>query len=340
MVTPEKPSAQSEFDDVRELPKRALSTYARLWQLETWLRRMVYVELRALRADDWDKGIDAEFPFKADKRLRHMPTPEKDVLSFITFPQLTRLISEHWSAFDCYLPPQNIWLAKLEEVSQIRNRIAHFRSVHQDDHPRVLQFLRDLDHGFWTFCTSYNNPQPVLPAANDPVTAHFLSYDPFPWTETSDKKWMRIGHADPSMVLFVTVEVLRRPWAERKPSADGAAGYLYYVHIGAREGREFDYARFLDATANFHPRLVHICLENSARSVRLTIPALLGSNVIIGIVQRATEVAGYTVDRGASWSLTHRTVQALADDWPEYVLGPDNPLTFLDPGMPCTFFNA
>lgn len=30
-----------------ELPRRVLATYARLWQLETWLRQMVYVELRA-----------------------------------------------------------------------------------------------------------------------------------------------------------------------------------------------------------------------------------------------------------------------------------------------------
>jgi hypothetical protein len=30
----------------------------------------------------------------------------------------------------------------------------------------------------------------------------------------------------------------------------------------------------------------------------------------------------------------------LADEWPEYVLGPSNPLTFLDPEMKCSFFGA
>lgn len=150
----------------------------------------------------------------------------------------------------------------------------------------------------------------------------------------------RIGHADPNLILSVTVEVLRRPWAERTRPIDGAAGYLYDVRIGARDGREFDYARFLDHTVGLQPHLVHICLENSARSVRFTIPALLGSSATIGIVERAIEVAGYTVDRGGAWNLTLRTVQALADAWPEYILGPDNPLAFLDPGMRCTFFNA
>ena len=159
------PNTQAEApDDVPELPKRMLSTYARLWQLETWLRRMVYVELRALRGDDWSAGIKAEAHYKADKRLSHMPTPEEDPLSYITFSQLTGLISNNWNGFGCYFPPENIWLAKLEEIGQIRNRVAHFRSGHADDHPRLLQFLRDLDRGFWTFCTSYNNARSPAPS--------------------------------------------------------------------------------------------------------------------------------------------------------------------------------
>src|SRR5215469_11402671 len=96
-------------EDVPELPKQILSTYARLWQLEIWLRRMVYVELRAFRGDDWSAGVDAESHYAADKRLIHMPTPEKGPLSYITFAQLTRLVSDNWSAFDCYFPPRSIW---------------------------------------------------------------------------------------------------------------------------------------------------------------------------------------------------------------------------------------
>ena len=75
---------------------------------------------------------------------------------------------------------------------------------------------------FWTFCTSYNNAQPILPPTIDPVTEHVLSHDPFPRTETSKNKWVRVGHAHPGMVLSVTVEVLRRPWAAVCPSVDGA----------------------------------------------------------------------------------------------------------------------
>jgi len=327
-------------DEVPELPKRVLSTYARLWQLETWLRCMTYVELRALHGDGWNKSIDANKHLNADKRLTHMSTPEKYPLSYITFSQLTRLISENWDAFGCYLPPQSIWQAKLEEVGQIRNRIAHFRSGHADDYPRVLQFMRDIDRGFWTFCTSYNHPQPILPATDDPVTARFLPYDPFPWTEFQPKKWARVGHANPGMVLSVTVEVLRRPWAAKQQSIDRSAGYLYDVQIGARDGCQFDYERFLEGTARFHTRLAHLCLSQRANSVRLTIPALLGANEIVGLVEYAIEISGYVVDRAGRWQPGDHSAQAIADQWPEFVLGPSNPLTFLTPDTPCTFFAA
>ena len=33
-------------------------------------------------------------------------------------------------------------------------------------------------------------------------------------------------------------------------------------------------------------------------------------------------------------------VEALANQQPEYVLGPANPLTFLWPDMPCSFFDV
>jgi hypothetical protein len=84
-----------------------------------------------------------------------------------------------------------------------------------------VQFLRDLDNGFWRFCTSYNDPCTLLPASDDPVTAHFLHLDPFPWTEVGEKKWARVGFADPSLALSVTVETLRRPWADTVRSFDG-----------------------------------------------------------------------------------------------------------------------
>jgi hypothetical protein len=326
--------------EVPGLPKQMLPTYARLWQLETWLRRMVYVELRALRGDEWSKGLPSvDKPFESDKRLTHMPTPEMNALSYAQLSALKALVRDNWTCFQKYLPPQNIWDAKLEEIEQVRHRVAHFRRGHADDYRRLLQFLRDIDTGFWTFCTSYNNSQPALPVTDNEVVSHFLPYDPFPWTEVEEKKWARIGVADPSLVIAVTVELLHRPWAEWTTAPDARPGYLYDVRLTARRERVFQYPEFLESTRSIHPQLVHLCLDAFAKSVRLTIPALLGAKQVIAIVERLLEVAGYVVWGGRRDPDDH-AVQRLADEWPEFVLGPDNPLTFLTPEMPCTFFNA
>lgn len=163
-----KPNA---FDEANEVPERALRVYARLWQFETWLRQMVCVELRALLGDEWSAQIKENAKaFTSDKYLKHMPTPEMHALSYAPLSQLTNLVRDNWSCFEPYLPPRPLWDAKLSEISQIRHRSAHFRIGHADDYSRLHQYLRDIDHGFWTFCTSYNHGHPVLPPSGDAVT--------------------------------------------------------------------------------------------------------------------------------------------------------------------------
>jgi hypothetical protein len=326
-------------DEVPEVPKRVLATYSRLWQLETWLRRMIYIELRALLGDDWSQDFPASsVSFEADKRLTHMPTPEMNALSYAPLSKLEGVIKQHWGCFSPYLPPQDLWFAKLTEVSQVRHRVMHFRAGHADDHQRVIQLLRDIDQGFWRFCTSYNDPQPILPATDDPVVSHSLPYDPFPWTEVEDKKWARIGIADPSIVVSMTVEVLRRPWVGWLHQVDGKPGSMYDVQFHARDGHKFDYGAFLHNTRAIHPHVAHFCLGSLENSVRITIPALLGSAKVIEIVDRVFDVARSVVDRYPRPLAT--PAEQLADDWPEFVLGPKDPLSFLTPGMKCTFFNA
>jgi hypothetical protein len=83
-------------DEVPDVPKRILATYSRLWQLETWLRRMVYVELRALLGDGWSQDLPtSSTSFAADKRLTHMPTPEMNALSYAQLSKLQALIAKH-----------------------------------------------------------------------------------------------------------------------------------------------------------------------------------------------------------------------------------------------------
>ena len=342
---PKRTNSENETSSrclVPELSQCTLDTYARLWQFETWLRRLVYIELRALVGDGWALKVKgAQKPKENDKRLTHMPTPEENLLSYAQLSELRSIISENWRLFEPFLLPRNIWEAKLDEVSQVRHRVAHFRSGHADDLQRVTQLLRDLDKGFWRFCTSFNDSGPVLPQSDDPIESQFLHLDQFPWSPVGEKKWARIGSADPSVRLGVTVEVLCRPWVRWEPPIIGKEGFLYCVRVHGRQNRVFDYKRLLEQTRNVHKHIVYICLERDFSSFEITLPAILGESQIIEIVKQV-------LDDALSCCLTScvfgqgpaNNAQSLADEWPEHVLGPENPLTFLCPDMPCSFFGA
>jgi hypothetical protein len=338
-MTKAKPPKGAPFFETAEVPESALRIYARLWQFEIWLRQMVYVELRALRGDAWSDGLPVDSgPRRADKQLTHMPTAEMNALSFSQLSQLTKLVADNWDCFATYLPPQSLWDAKLKEISQIRHRVAHFRTGHVDDHARVVQFLRDIDKGFWQFCTSYNDPSPVLPQEDDRLTDHYIAFDPLPWSEISQGQWARIGHVNKSEPVGMTIEALTRPWTVPSRTVDGCPGILYDVHLMAFEGRQFDYRALLERTRRLHEHFVHIILDNHEESLRVTVPAVLGSDKLINLVGQLREAAHSTLTRRAG----HRgeRANAIADEWPEHVLGPQSPLSFLAPGMPCSFFNV
>lgn len=150
---------------------------------------------------------------------------------------------------------------------------------------------------------------------------------------------MRIGIADPEARLGIMVEVLYRPWASWSTAAAGKPGLLYDVMIQARQQRHFDYRQLLESTSGIHEYLVHICLDRMTNSVRVTIPAVLGAERVIQIMERLHEASLYCLISGLSEPCSD-AVQSLADSWPEYVLGPENPLTFLAPDMPCSFFGV
>ena len=338
----------------RALPPRRLATYARLWQFETWLREMVYLELRARYGDDWSSRLRGRSARArtSDERLTHMPTRERYPTSYLLLNDLLDTISRNWYLFKPYLPPKRLWGSKLEELGQIRHRVAHFRRGHTDDLKRVEQLLRDLDKGFWRFCTSYNDSCPIFPQSKDRVIREFLHLDPFPWGEVEPGTWMRLGTADPNLTMSVSIEILRRPWLKSAVPAQvaGKYGYLYNVTIGGRNNRCFDYSNFLKNTKSLHNKLCHICLTNSSDIIRVTIPTILGESSILTLLKKLVHASEYALRPGRRLpsfkqlsEFTEESTHAMdtfAQQWPEYVLGPSNPLTFLDPEMPCSFFDV
>lgn len=330
----------SELDKISEVDERSLILYARLWQLEKWLREMVYVELKAKKGKSWFNFNKTKNTYEADKALKHIPTADDNPLSFTTFAELVKLIQNNWDLFAEYLPPKHIWGVKLDEIIHIRNRVAHFRNGHIDDIERLLQLMRDVDNGFWKFCTDYNDLQPILPPERDIVAQKYVDLDPFSFKEVSPNQWAKIGSAPRDLKYIVSINSIRRRWAQKSIVISGMPGYIYDVSIHVRDNRQFDYLRFLTAASKFKAEIIHICLDTFAKTIRVTIPAIIGGEKVCEIIDSLIDITENSMMLNYPINSDDQTVQKLSEEWPEYILGPKNPLTFLGSDMPCSFFNV
>lgn len=337
---------------VPELSGDRLIIYARLWQFETWLRQMVYVELRAKYGDDWNKHLkgNVDHARDSDQLLTHMPTPEKMELSFVSFGALVKTIYEEWALFEEFLPPQNIWNARIEEVSQIRNRIAHFRKGHIDDYQRVVQLMRDVDKGFFEFCTSLNKFLYSLSRdTSDPVIHEFAPLNPYIKRDIPDTKDNIYTHF--AGKFEIKIDIVKRPWIgipENFTQVIGQPGFFYALNIHEHDGREFHYEDLLKSTKSIHQHILYISMGSNGDHLRVLIPSLLGKEMMIEIIRAFIDAAANNSwpgrsDRSFSSDSVENImnkIESIADKWPEYVIGPENPISFLAPDMECSFFGA
>lgn len=118
-----------------------------------------------------------------------------------------------------------------------------------------------------------------------------------------------------------------------------------------------DYRSILKATRRWHRDVVHIILDSFQRTLRVTFPTALDPNRIIEAAEEFhsacrnhTTIRSYRDEAISALPPEHRETdeyeagnrpfRMIAAEWPHYVLPPGNPLTFLDPGCPCSFFSV
>ena len=331
--------SEAQADAACRLPGEVLSMYARLWEFETWLRMMVYVELRARYGDDWEPHLPNEGNTggaqSRDERLSHMPTLGRLPTSYMQLSRILSTVSDQWNLFSAFLPPREIWTAKVEEVLQVRHRIAHFRKGHKHDADRLAQLLRDLDPGFWLFCLSYNDTDRWYPE-DDAVTREVASHE-----TAHDKVRLHLARST-------------RPWSRRTESFDGSLGGLYDALIHATRDWQFGYESFLSGTVGVHGRVCLIHLDDAHRSVRVTVPSVIGVSAVahtLGVCQQAAENAvrrwSGELETPGEAPMPLRAWQAewvdeLAEPYREFILEPMHMLSFMDSnhlrGRPGSFF--
>lgn len=210
------------------MPPSASALYARWWQLETWMRSLVYVELRAAYGPDWASRLP-KFPEKrrlGDQAFRYMVTPDAQaLLAYTDATNLFEIIETDWPLFEDALLQKAVWAGRTVELRNIRNRIGHCRRPHADDLSRLEQTLRDLEGGAFRAAAAFNRQSRVPKAWKDPLVEA--------WVECQHETAQRlIEHARRKYDTTFHLLCSRRPWVastQATPPLSGTGGYVWHA---------------------------------------------------------------------------------------------------------------
>ena len=325
------------FNEGKKVPDDAVRLYRMVWQLEKWLRAMVYVELRS-RDEKWEDAIKIHtrgWPpssIKSDKQLHHMATAHQSVISYLSLGELWNIIvdANNWILFEPYFPPRDNTEARIKEVMGIRNRIMHFREPNENDVSRMELFLKDFEAGVRLFCQSYKTPYPnVKSIEQDPLGK--ILYE----------NWVRIGYGVELDFLHIgwlyapppyrmnpkvgaTLCLLRRPWADKDDE-----GFLYKLSLTTIAGRhQINIEKMLETTESVHEKCIHVIIEGFQYcEFSVIIPEHLGAEENADTIADILKAA---INCGIGRSISEKEAIAISRCTPEYVLWPDNPLVWYD----------
>ncbi|MBR8186576.1 hypothetical protein KDW54_29725 [Burkholderia ambifaria] len=275
--------------NVGGMPAAASALYSRWWQLETWLRSLVYVELRSAKGSAWAEGLPSNSASRQqdDEAYHYMRTPDaQDQLAYLDAGPLLKLTIDQWSLFGSYFPSEKIWAGRIEELKEIRNRIGHCRRPHDDDLDRLEQTLRDLDGGAFRATSSFND-QSLANAA---------------WSDVLVRDWMHNGHSDAHLIdharqqydTTFRLTVSSRPWAKplapQETELGARAGYVWHACWYFRGGRFFDLEQFWREIEIGKDCIMLVCAD-SASSLQVSFSTLDDQQQVSDVIGRSFESA-------------------------------------------------
>jgi hypothetical protein len=277
-----------------QVPPTALALYARWWQFETWIRSLVYVELRAQYGDDWTShAVDAGRQQK-DERHPYMLTPDQaNRLAYLDARALLELTDREWPLFARTLLEESDWVGDRDRLLKIRNRIGHLRRPHADDLPRLEQTLRDLEPGARVALLSHVDRQdPRHLDIADPMVAA--------WVHRRHESAQRlIDHAREQYATRFALSYTVRPYATVPPAGSvlsGTPGILWRADF-VLQGR-YLYVDDLwgELSESTRSVLVHVLIANLTR-VAVTFPAVCDGSAVANALGDVFEAVVATSNR-------------------------------------------
>ena len=274
------------------MPPSASALYGRWWQLETWLRSLVYVELRAAYGPEWASRLPkhSEKRRQGDEAFRYMATPDAQaLLAYTDAAGLFEIIDANWPIFEDALLERAVWAGRTVELRNIRNRIGHCRRPHADDLSRIEQTLRDLEGGAFRAASSFNRQWRVPEQWNDPLVET--------WVKGHHKTAQRlIEHAERQYETSFDLYCSTRPWVTSThptPPLSGTRGYIWHARWHMR-GRGLNLRRFWedDALDAWRETILLIC-ATTPRSIEISFPALEDPGAVAAAIGTAFDLILY-----------------------------------------------
>lgn len=116
-----------------QTPSAAVAVFGRWWQLEMWLRDLLYLELRAKFGASWTSVLDPDVVAAVEGHRSRVGPDDANPLAQLSYQQLVAVIDEHWDVMSYALPTRRAWTGRQEELEQIRGRLGYLRRPHADD---------------------------------------------------------------------------------------------------------------------------------------------------------------------------------------------------------------
>jgi hypothetical protein len=247
------------------VPSAALAVFGRWWQLETYVRDVVYTELRARFGESWVQHLEiGDIPKRVAKDDVNTYMASADAGELLTYADafvLFGIVDRNWDLFEPVLLPRDRWRLLATLLREIRNRNAHCRRPHRDDLGRLEQALRDLEAGASRFFGSYQSTR-----------APSLKREPLAraWVKGLHPVAARLlDHADRQYDVRFRLEYSHRPWVDpsRHDSVNGRPGVLWHATwlLGAVEVPVADlWRRLAGAPGKVQDRIVHLLATSSS----------------------------------------------------------------------------
>jgi hypothetical protein len=287
------------------MPPLASALYGRWWQLESWLRSLLYVELRAKLGSAWEDALPGVSGSRqqGENEFHYMATPDaEDRLAYADASALFDITLEHWNLFASALPAKSVWTGRVKELLAIRNRIGHCRRPHSDDLVRLEQTLRDLDGGAFAAAAAFNNQGRAKETWTDALVDGWVQMH-------HDTAGRLIQHAERQYETSFELRYSRRPWAESpgdKQTISGMPGYIWHAFWYFKGGRPFYLDRFWRDIEHCRDLILLVCADDPS-SISVSFAAMEDPKAIADVIGLCFDAAlfrignGYATDDYMQW---------------------------------------